>query len=169
MLVSRLLINIDAYISGLLMYVCILKTFSVCMGGFYYVSELFIDCMSSNGVSKASKSNGVMSEYDENERRRGRSPRKRHLHIIYCGLHKIVVTYLPFTVGRGSVRASSLESRKPPMNLNNPSKFKSINTIAGSKNGSVSEKGGSSNGTGNFIYIGKIVDVIMYVYVTYCQ
>jgi hypothetical protein len=49
------------------------------------------------------------------------------------------------------------------MNLNNPSKFKSINTIAGSKNGSVSEKGGSSNGTGNFIYMDKIVDVLMYV------
>jgi hypothetical protein len=52
------------------------------MGGFCKVSELCSDCLSSNGVSKASKSNGVMSEYDENERRRGRSPRKRHLHII---------------------------------------------------------------------------------------
>ena len=54
------------------------------------------------------------------------------------------------TVGRGSVRASSLESRKPAVYPNNSSKFKpaagSSSTVAGTKNGSVSEKGASSNG-----------------------
>ena len=48
------------------------------------------------------------------------------------------------------MRASSLESRKPAVHPNNSSKFKPAaglsSTVAGTKNGSVSEKGASSNG-----------------------